>query len=159
MEALAEVVLPSDLGSQERTKTVGQFWLWLDGFSEGVRRKRPRELPSEVHLEKYSPASPKDRYLSQLSDLLSRSDGKFASVSREERERIVLESLEQTVPTEMEYLPWPAALAGQPGDHIALALSAFFLYSNKGRRMALGAPVDVFTCHSLEDVGENPGEA
>lgn len=156
LSSVAEVVLPSSLDDKARNSLVREFWNSLDGYKKGTRRVRPREFPSEVGMRGSSPAGPKGRYLEQLGKLSGETDGKFPSLPLEQRRKVLLEILEDTVPKDMKRLPWPAALVGQPGDHVALGLASFFLYSRSGRRLAEGGEVSPFTCQSMEGVEERP---
>lgn len=146
--AIGEVVLPSTLGADGRTKAVEAFVKWLDGYKAGV----PMSYGYGSHL-KYAvvPPSPLLRYPSQLARLqeLSKAKGSpFPALSPADRKAVVEAALREAKVTKLPERP--------DGQHIASDLLSHFYGSSDGNDFLFKASIRVSDCRGLDTSTARP---
>lgn len=142
LDPLAEVVLPSELGADGRSRAVESFLAWVAGY-EPVAEEMHGYGYSEV---RYLPADPAPAWRAQLAALdvlaskMRRSN--FASLDAAGRTEVVTAALGSERGQRL-----PAPLAAR---HIAVALLAHWASSPGAWNLALGADVSPGSCRPLQ---------
>jgi len=155
LESLADIVLPTELSAQKRTRAVASFWKWAEGYRPADIRMKPWGFPVQIKPHYQNNSDLIVLYSRQLDELSWAADGAFASLSGTAREQVVRKALSD-VPTEVKQLPWPTALVGSDLNHVAMALTSHFLYSSTGRNLVQRRTVDPFQCRAMSDIEEPP---
>ena len=148
LRALAEVVLPSELGRAGVAREVDAFRRWMSEYREHA------ELTHGYGTSRirYSGPTPATRWTSQLDGLdaaaRQRFGALFAALSRTQREQLVRETLAT------------ATLDRMPGlgnaDHVALALLAHFYGSSEANDLCYGLAIGRETCRPLAQSSRKP---
>jgi len=148
LRALADVVLPSELGAEGKTRVVDSFRRWMTGYREHA------ELTHGYGTSRirYSGPTPVTRWTSQLDslDTVARTQFRspFASLSVERREKIVRAALPG------------ARLDRMPGvgdaDHVAVALLAHFYASPAATDLCYGVAIGRESCRPLARASRRP---
>lgn len=155
LDAVAEVVLPGELGTDGRRRAVDDFVKWVEEYAPVAEEMHGYGYPDI----RYLPPDPAPAWRAQLEGLDLRAARRapgagrtgpagFAALPRAERERLVTEVL-QAIPGDR--LPAPLA-----APHIALALLAHWAGSADAWDLALGARVGRGTCRALDDAIQRP---
>ena len=148
LDALADVVLPSELGEKGRDAAIGQFIAWADGY-DPVAEEMHGYGYSDI---RYLPPDPSPAWRAQLAalDLLARKSRQkpFARLSRDARSELLGIAISGT---SGESLPSPL-----DAKHIAIALLAHWASSPDAWDLALGAKVLPGTCRVLGDANAKP---
>lgn len=148
LDALADVVLPSDLGPKGRDAATGAFIGWADGYSP---------VAEEMHGYGYSdirylPPDPSPTWRSQLEalDLLARKSQQkpFAQLTPAARRAVLDVALKGHGG---ERLPAPL-----DATHIAIALLAHWASSPDAWDVAYGAKITPDSCRTLADATPRP---
>jgi hypothetical protein len=146
LRALGEVVLPSELGAEARTRAVDAFRRWMAGYREHA------ELTHGYGTSRirYSAPTPVTRWTSQL-DALDAAARKqhgmsFASLDVGRREQLVRAALTGAKTDRM-----PAV--GE-ADHMAVALVAHFYASPVATDLCYGVAIGRESCRPLAASGE-----
>lgn len=178
MDAVARVVLPSRLTEDDRSRVVSRFDAWVDGFAPGRELMATEDTAFLMELPFSRPMraaaeSPRSRYRAQLAALDDEASERhgvpFARLERADAEAIVRELVEGAVQrlslhernplgAPALWLAGPAAFVGTPGDHIAIALMAFYFNSAEGVGRSLGRDVDPRTCRGFDGIERPPPE-
>ena len=148
LRAIADIVLPSELGPSGLNAEVARFQRWTAGYREGA------EL---VHgygtsILDFSGPTPETRWAAQLSmlDALARKQhGKrFADVAIEPRTVLLRAHLAEQKPARLQ------AVGRTP--HVALALVAHFYASPAATDLCYGVQIGKQTCRPLASQGRKP---
>ena len=150
LRALAEAVLPTEIGDAGIRDALRDFVRWLDGFEPVAELPHPYLSSDEV---RYGPPDPAPRWASQLEalDLLaekSRGAG-FADLPVEARRELVAADLDRHATDEA--LPAPAY-----APHLAAGLLARFYSRPAAADLAYGARINAAGCRDLASGAERP---
>jgi hypothetical protein len=147
LRALAEVVLPSELGAEGRESAVSAFERWLDGYEPAFEMNHGYGTHEIV----YGPAHPGPGWQAQLEalDLEShrRADMGFLDLPVERRRALV----ERQLAGETGGLPSPAR-----AWHVAVGLLAHWATSSGAQDRAYRARIGRHACRGLEELGTPP---
>ena len=147
LRALAEVVLPSELGTEGRESAVSAFERWLDGYEPAFEMNHGYGTHEIV----YGPAHPGPGWQAQLEALdleaRRRTDTGFPDLPREGRRALV----ERQLSGEAGGLPSPAR-----ARHVAVGLLAHWATSSGAQDLAYRARIGRHACRGLEDLGTAP---
>jgi hypothetical protein len=135
LRALAEVVLPSELGSDGRTRVVDGFLTWLRDYRAGA----DADHGYGVTRLRRTPASPAATYPAQLAALESRAGDRRSAVAA------------AITDAKIERLP-----ARPDGGHVATDLMAFYFNSLEANDLAYGLAIGRDTCRGLEGSQNRP---
>lgn len=148
LRALAEVVLPSELGRAGSRQVVTDFQRWIDGYRQGVEVTHGYGT-SRLRFTGPTPAT---RWAGQLEALDAESRRRhakpFAEITAERREAIVREALSQD---RLDRIP-----AVGEARHVAIALLAFFYDSPAATDLCYEARIGRQTCRPLAQAGMQP---
>ena len=148
LDAVAEVVLPAELGASGREAAIRQFIGWADGY-DPVAEEMHGYGYSDI---RYLPADPAPAWRAQLAalDLLAtRSRRKTFAVLPIDVRRVLLEA---SMPRGAgDRLPSPLH-----ASHVAIALLAHWAASADAWDLALGAKVQPGNCRVLGDANARP---
>ena len=153
LDALADAVLPSEIGAGGRREAADGFRAWLDDF-EPVAELTHDYGSQAVH---YGPENPAPRWSSQLAALemvaRRREDAGFAELPPDGRRHLVRRRVPEP--------PGEAAGRGLPGnpagaEHVAVGLLAWFYGRPEAADLGYRARIGRYTCRPLEDSGERP---
>lgn len=139
LRALAEVVLPKELGAGNRT-VVNDFLRWTRNYREGAEMEAGYGFP---RLRK-APPSPARRYPAQLAAL----GASFESLDLAARRRVVEAAI---LAAKVERLP-----ERPTGDHVATDLMAFYFHSPAATDLAFRAQIGRDQCRGLPDSDKRP---
>lgn len=146
--ALADVVLPGELGADGRARAVADFREWLAGY-EPAAEEMHGYGDAEIT---YLPADPAPGWNAQLAalDLVARKKHKraFAELGVPERGAIVRSQLGRVRGERM-----PATLAA---PHVAIALLSHWCASAGANDLAYGMKIGRETCRVLGDAPRKP---
>lgn len=150
LRALAEAVLPTEIGDAGIRDALRDFVRWLDGFEPVAELPHPYLSSDEV---RYGPPDPAPRWASQLEalDLLaqkSRGAG-FADLPVEARRELVAADLDRHATDAA--LPAPAY-----APHLAAGLLARFYSRPAAADLAYGARINAAGCRDLASGAERP---
>lgn len=150
LRALAEAVLPTEIGDAGVRDALRDFVRWLDGFEPVAELPHPYLSSDEV---RYGPPDPAPRWASQLEalDLLaekSRGAG-FADLPVEARRELVAADLDRHATDAA--LPAPAY-----APHLAAGLLARFYSRPAAADLAYGARINAAGCRDLASGAERP---
>ena len=145
--ALAEVVLPSELGAAGRREVVDGFMRWVRNYREGAEMDHGYGFTRLRRM----PASPASKYPAQLAalDRAARArGGAFESLDVAGRRATVEAALQQA---KIERLP-----SRPSGDHVASDLMAFYFNSPAANDLAYSAAIGRDTCRGLPGSDARP---
>jgi hypothetical protein len=135
LRALADVVLPNELGAEGRTRVVAGFLTWLREYQPGSDMEHGYGFPRL----RRAPASPGVNYASQLAALESQPGDRRAAVEAAIRA------------AKVERLP-----ARPDGGHIATDLMAFYFNSSDANDLAYRASIGRDVCRGLDGSENRP---
>ena len=147
LRAVAEAVLPGELGSDGRERAVAAFERWSEGLEPVAELGHPYLVP-EI---RYSGPDPRPGWAAQLQGLEKECTS---------RHGVSLSELE--VPDRRKLLARPLRGArsglGAPGnaDHVALALMAHFFDSPTATDLCYGRAIRKELCRTLEGAEDEP---
>jgi hypothetical protein len=147
MDAIADVVLPSSIGVEQRRAAVSQFVKWADGF-EPVAQEMLGYGYAEV---RYLPADPVPGWISQLAaieTLAAKRGSRFGALSPESRLSVINAAV--GAPTRETF---PAPLSAQ---HVVIALVSHWSSGAGAWDLALGRVVQREQCRSLATTRDMP---
>lgn len=148
LRALAEAVLPSELGAAGAAKVAGDFVRWMDGYKEGAELDHGYGTSAL----RFMRASPRPRWAAQLEQLGTRHAAlgtrPFVQASIEERRAIVRDELKNERTDRMP------AVAAAP--HVAMALLAFYYGSPDAADLCYRAQIGRQTCRPLAQQSRKP---
>lgn len=140
LRAIADVVLPSELGDAGRTRVVADFVRWLNGYRSGADTDHGYGF---THIRRTGP-SPALAYPAQIAAL----GHDFVSRPPDAR-RAALESAIANAKV--------ARLPGRPnGGHLATDLMAFYFHSPEAANRCYRARIDRDTCRGLPGSDRRP---
>jgi hypothetical protein len=146
LNAIAEAVLPDEMGAAARRTVVTQFLQWLRGYREGADTDHGYGF---TRLRKLGP-SPAARYPAQLAALDAVDGQRFHSLSIDRRRAVIVQALTEA---KVERLP------GRPsGAHIAADLMAFYFTSAAAFDLCYKAPIGRDSCRGLDGSDAEPAE-
>ena len=146
--ALAEVVLPSELGRAGVTREVDAFRHWMSDYREHA------ELTHGYGTSRirYSRPTPATRWTSQLDALDAAARKRFTSpyeaLSKSQREQLVREAL---AGAKLDRIP-----AVGDAEHVIVALLAHFYASSEANDLCYGLAIGRETCRPLAQSRRKP---
>ena len=147
LRAIADVVLPGDLGTRGRAEVVDGFLRWIRNYREGAEMDHGYGFPRL----RRTAASPALRYAAQLAALDRAARGRggaFESLEVSARREVVASAI---AAAKVERLP-----ARPTGDHVATDLMAFYFNSPEANDLAYGAAIGRDQCRGLPDSDRRP---
>jgi hypothetical protein len=145
VSAIADVVLPSEIGADGRARVVTAFARWLRDYRAGADTDHGYGF---TRLRRTG-ASPAAKYPAQIAALQQRAGAQgFASLEVDAR-RVILE--EAIAVAKIERLP-----ERPDGGHIATDLMAFYFNSVEANDLAYRAAIGRDTCRGLEESADRP---
>ena len=148
LSALADAVLPSDLGAEGIRRAAGEFQRWVDGYQPNTEAAHGYGTGRINRL----PADPRPAWRAQLQSLdaeARRSGGQsFAALTRERRQALVRTAL---AGERGESLPAPLA-----AKHVALALLAHFYDSPTATDLCYESQIGRQQCRPLAGQAQRP---
>lgn len=147
IRAIADVVLPGEIGAEGRSAVVDAFFTWLREYRAGAET----DYGYGFTRLRRTPPSPVTKYAAQLDALDRRAAAggrRFADLSPSERRVLVEEAI---AGAKIDRLP------GRPdGGHVATDVMAFFFNSIEARDLAYRARIGADTCRGLEGSDNRP---
>jgi len=148
MRALAEAVLPSELGVAGAARVAKAFRLWIGGYAEHVELVHGYGTSAL----RFSSASQKPNWAVQLERLGARDLGpgtmQFAEMSHEQRRAAVRDELKNE---RVERMPAVGA-----ASHVAVALLAFYYATPEATDLCYNAQIGRTMCRPLEQSSRKP---
>ena len=148
LDALAEAVLPVELGAAGRAAAVRRFHEWVAGYRAGAELNHAYPAAPVTRL----PASPAGRWQGQLDALDAQArrqgTGGLASLDIGQRQQLVAQALSGF---DGAGLPLPA-----DAPHVALALMAHFFHSPQGWDLCYRAAIGRTRCRPLAEAPRAP---
>ncbi|HWP38672.1 MAG TPA: gluconate 2-dehydrogenase subunit 3 family protein [Gemmatimonadales bacterium] len=148
LDALAEIVLPGELGPEGRSRAVAAFRGWLADYQPASELNHGYGTAA---LE-YAPAHPSPGWAAQLEALDLESQQRygvaFARLDRDQRTSMVRVAIERD----------RSATLGDPAGarHVAVGLLAHFSASPQAANLCYRAAIDSYRCRPLADVTRRP---
>jgi hypothetical protein len=147
LRALAEVVLPSELGATGRARIVDDFVRWIRGYRAGAEMDHGYGFTQM----RATPAPPSARYRAELDalDQAARTGGTtFAALPFDQRRAIVERAL---TAAKIERLP-----PRPSGGHVAVDLMAFYFQSGEANDLCYRAAIGRDACRGLPGSEQPP---
>lgn len=148
IQRLAEVVLPSEIGSDGAARAARGFRDWIAGYREGAELVHPYGSANI----RYTGPAPVARWRTQLTALdreARNSRGRaFAALTVEERRTLVRTAL---TGTRTQRLPDPLA-----AEHVALALMSWYFRSPEAADLCYRARIGRHQCRPLVNAPREP---
>lgn len=148
LAALAQAVLPEELGSEGISRAVAGFEIWLAGYQPAAEVTHGYGTSD---LE-YTPAHPGPGWAAQLEALdleaQARHGAPFASLAREPRVDMVRQQLTRE---RGERLPDPAQ-----ARHVAVGLLAWWAQTPEATNLCYQAKINPYTCRPLAEQQQEP---
>ena len=147
LRAVAEAVLPAELGGEGRERAVAAFERWSEGLEPVAELSHPYLVP-EI---RYSGPDPRPGWAAQLEGLdkecRSRHGLSLAAIDMPERRKMLERPLGQA-----------GSSLGSPAsaDHIAVALMAHFFASPVATDLCHGRVIGKQQCRGLDGAGAEP---
>ncbi|MXX70022.1 MAG: twin-arginine translocation signal domain-containing protein [Gemmatimonadales bacterium] len=147
LRAVAEAVLPDELGDDGRERAVRAFERWSDALEPVAELSHPYLVP-EI---RYSGPDPRPGWAAQLEGLEKESGS---------RHGVTVSDLD--VPARRELLARPLSESGsalgapQNADHVALALMAHFFGSPVATDICYGRAIRKELCRTIEGAEDEP---
>lgn len=147
LRAVADAVLPSELGDEGRERAVAAFERWADGLEPVAELAHPYLVPET----RYSGPDPRPGWAAQLEGLekecRARHGSPLADLDVAGRRKLLARGVGQTGPG-----------LGSPANanHIAVALMAHFFASPVATDMCYGRTIAKQQCRGLEGAGGEP---
>jgi hypothetical protein len=144
MRALADAVLPQELGEAGRQRALSQFMDWTRDYradadgDHGYGDVRVRRLPP----------SPALKYPAQLDDLDRRAGGAFAAAPLAERQRVVTEAVTAASVRDLPNRP--------TGAHVATDLMAHYFNGASANDLAYRRAISRGACRDLDGSEQRP---
>ncbi len=147
LRAVAEAMLPAELGDEGRERAVAAFEGWSDGLEPVAELSHPYLVP-EI---RYSAPDPRPGWAAQLEGLekecRSRHGVSFAAIDMPERRKMLARPLGQAGPG-----------LGSPANanHVAVALMSHFFASPTATDLCYRRGISKQQCRGLEGAGAEP---
>lgn len=147
LRAVAEAVLPEELGADGRARAVAAFELWSEGLEPVAEMAHPYLVPETV----YTGPDPRPGWAAQLNGLDIESGKRFGAAFSEigvPERRGILERHAREAGADL----------GRPGNaaHIAVALAAHFFASPIATDICYGRAIAKQQCRGLAGAGDEP---
>lgn len=142
--ALAGAVLPQEIGAEGQRTAVDQFLRWVRDYRAGAER----DHGYGVTAIRTTPASPAEKYVAALDDLDRRAGGTFATLTRAERQRVVVEAITAAGVRDLPARP--------NGGHVATDLMSHYFNSPPANDLAYGRLIGRDACRDLKGSDERP---
>ena len=146
LRSIADVVLPTELGTDAREAAVTAFEAWVAGFEPATERPHPYISP-EIS---YGPPDPAPGWRAQLTALelesRQRYGAGFADIEVTSRERLIRGQIDDS-----GGLPDTAR-----ARHVAVGLMAHFFDSSTAVDLCYGARIGKETCRGLSGLEGSP---
>lgn len=147
LRAVAEAVLPAELGDDGRERAVAAFERWCEGLEPVAELSHPYLVPET----RYSGPDPRPGWAAELEGLdkecMSRHGVSLAGLDTAGRRKLLEQPLEGAGPG----LGSPAN-----GGHVAAALMAHFYSSPVATDLCYGVTIAKQQCRGLEGAGARP---
>ena len=144
---VADVVLPQELGPDDRARVVDRFLTWIREYRADAETDHGYGFPRL----RRTPPSPAAKYQGQLDALeaAARAKGRaFADITLEERRTLIADAI---AAAKIDRLP------GRPdGGHVATDLMAFFFHSVEANDLCYRARIGRDTCRDLAGSDDRP---
>ncbi|MEK7401928.1 MAG: hypothetical protein AABZ80_06140 [Gemmatimonadota bacterium] len=148
MRALAEAVLPSELGVAGAARVAREFREWIDGYRPNAELVHGYGTSAL----RFSRASPKARWAVQLERIGSRRSAvgsqPFVGMTVEERRIVVRDELKSE---RLDRLP-----AAASATHVAVALLSYYYGSSMAADLCHNARIGRATCRTLASSPHKP---
>lgn len=144
LRALAEAVLPSELGAAGAARVSGDFVRWLDEYKAGAEL----EHGYGTSALRFQRASPRPRWAAQLERLSAAGPRPFADLTVEQRRGVVRDALKGE---RLDRMP-----AVESASHVALALLSFYYGSSQAADLCYRAQIGRETCRPLAQSSRKP---
>lgn len=148
LAALAEVVLPSELGRDGAARAARGFAAWVGGHEEAAELLHPYGSPEVT----FASALPTERWAEQLADLdraaRAQHRGGIASLGRVAREELVRNGLR-----DLRFSGMPPARSAQ---HVAVALASHYFGSPEATDLCYRAQIRKNQCRPLVNASRKP---
>ena len=141
LRAVAEAVLPSELGAAGAARVAVAFQTWIDEYKANVELVHGYGTSAL----RYSRASQKPNWAAQLERLGARS---FTALPVEERRTVLRNELKNE---RLDRMP-----AVGSASHVAVALLAFYYESSEAADLCHGAQIGRETCRPLSQSSRKP---
>jgi hypothetical protein len=144
---VADVVLPQELGPDDRARVVDRFLTWIRDYRADAETDHGYGFPRL----RRTPPTPAAKYPGQLDalDAAARAKGRaFADATLEERRTLIADAI---AAAKIERLP------GRPdGGHVATDLMAFFFHSVEANDLCYRVRIGRDTCRDLAGSDDRP---
>lgn len=147
LRALADVVLPQEIGDQGRDAAVRAFLTWAREYRAGIEIDYGYGFPRL----RRTPPSPTTRYAAQLDALDQQARARnhsFTDLPRDERRALVEAAIAEA---NVERLP-----SRPDGGHVATDLMGFYFNSIEANDLAYRAKIGRDTCRGLAGSENKP---
>jgi hypothetical protein len=148
LRALADAILPTELGDDGLTRAAEQFQRWLDGNTPGAELDHGYGTGTL----RYTPADPRPQWRTQLEQLDTEARAKhnraFDALDRNLRRELVAAQLNAL---NIDRIPAPLS-----ARHVAAALLGWFYATPTAHDLCYGARITPLTCRPLNDVANRP---
>jgi hypothetical protein len=148
MLALAQAILPEELGSDGIQRAVSGFQTWLAGYQPAAETTHGY---GTGNLD-YTPAHPGPGWAAQLEALNLEADQRFGSAFAQLSEQRRTEMLRRLIARErVERLPDPVQ-----ARHVAVGLLAYWAQTPEATNRCHQAKIDPLTCRPLGEQTQRP---
>jgi len=144
LSAIAEVVLPGELGAGGRRQALTDFVRWVENYREGAETDHGYGV---TRLRRTS-ASPASGYATQLASLQAAASGRFPDLPPAERRALVEKAI---AAARIDRLP-----SRPTGAHIAADLMAHYFNSPAATDLCYGAEIGRERCRGLAGSDQRP---
>ena len=149
LRALAEVVLPAEIGAGARSGAIERFVHWYEAFEPVAELDHPYLSSDEI---RYGPPDPRPLWQAQLEALeleaRKRHGRGFVELRPAQRERLLRRQLPRRLPQSLMH--------PSEAPHVALALCAWFFSSPEANDLCYGAQIGRHECRGLPGVEKPP---
>ena len=147
IRALADAVLPQEIGGAGRAQVVEKFLTWIREYRPETETDHGYGFPRL----RRTPPSPATKYVAQLDalDAAARAKGRgFAETAPDDQRALITDAISAA---KIERLP------GRPdGGHVATDLMAFFFHSVEANDLCYRAQIGRDTCRGLTGSESRP---
>ncbi|HEX7938647.1 MAG TPA: hypothetical protein VF483_06610 [Gemmatimonadaceae bacterium] len=144
LRALAEAVLPSEIGAAGAAKVAADFVRWMDEYKEGAELDHGYGTSAL----RFMRASPRPRWAAQIERMSTPGARPFVELTLEQRRNVVRDELKSERTDRMPSVP--------AAPHVALALMAFYYGSPGAADLCYNAQIGRQTCRPLAQQSRKP---
>jgi hypothetical protein len=142
--ALAEAVLPSELGQDGQANAADAFLRWLSDYRAGAELDHGYGDPRLAQ----APGSPAARYRTQVADLQRRCGGALSRTALAARRRIIAQALDEAGVRALPPLP--------DGAHVVTDLMSHYFNGPDANDRVHGRYIGRFACRGLPGSEDRP---